>query len=195
MRKRSMLRLRSTLLAAVLGTALVLPIAQPAMAQGAFVEQVASVSAIVHDVDLTTRQVLLEIGEGEFVTVVAPEEVRNLPQVEVGDMVDLVFYGGIAASLAPAGEAPIATDTTEALIRAEEGERPSGASLRELTSTVTFDAYDPETGIVTFTGQSGLQRQVEIQDPDMQAFVETLEAGDAVDVTVIEIIALEVTGN
>ena len=187
--------LKSTLIAAVLATALALPFAQPAQAQGAFVEQVATVSALVHDVDLTTRQVLLQIGEGEFVTVVAPEEVRNLPQVEVGDTVNLAFYGGIAASLAPAGEAPIATDTTDALVRAEEGERPAGASLRELTTTVTFDAYDGETGIVTFTGQTGLQRQVVVEDPEMREFVETLEAGDQVDVTVIEIIALEVTGN
>lgn len=190
-----MLRSKSALVAAVLGTALVLPLAGPTSAQGAFVEQVASVAALVHDVDLTTRQVLLQIGEGEFVTVVAPEEVRNLPQVEVGDTVNLAFYGGIAASLAPAGEAPIPTDTTDALIRAEEGQRPSGASLRELTTTVTFDAYDAESNIVTFTGQTGLQRQVVVEDPEMRSFVETLEAGDQVDVTVIEIIALEVMGN
>jgi hypothetical protein len=162
--------------------------------QGAFVEQVATVSAIVHDVDLTTRQVLLQIGEGEFVTVVAPEEVRNLPQVEVGDTVNLAFYGGIAASLAPAGEPPIATDMGEAMVRAEEGERPAGATLSELTTTVTFDAFEPETGIVTFTGQSGIQRQVLVQDPEMLGFVESLEPGDQVDVTVIEVIALEVLG-
>ena len=187
--------LRSTLIAAVLGTALVLPQVQPARAQGAFVEQVATVSALVHDVDLTTRQVLLQVGEGEFVTVVAPEEIRNLPQLAVGDTVNLAFYGGIAASLAPAGEAPIVTDTTDALIRAEEGQKPSGATLRELTTTVTFDAFEPETGIVTFTGQTGLQREVAVQDPEMRDFVATLEAGDQVDVTVIEIIAIDVVGD
>ncbi len=168
-----------------------LPAAQE-QSQGAFVEQVASVSAIVHDVDLTTRQVLLELGAGEFVTVVAPEEVRNLPQLEVGDTVNLAFYGGIAANLKPAGEAALPTEVSEALIRAEEGQRPAGAALSELATTVTFDAFDPETGIVTFTGQSGLQRQVEVQDPEMRSFVETLNAGDQVDVVVIEIVALEV---
>jgi hypothetical protein len=185
-------RLKPALLVAALGTALSFPLAQPSLAQGAFVERVASVSAVVHDVDLTTRQVLLETADGAFTTVVAPEEVRNLPQVEVGDTVTLSFYGGIAASLAPAGEPPIVMDTAEALVRAEEGERPAGAMLSELTTTVTFDAFDPETGIVTFTGQSGMQRMVEVQDPEMRAFVETLDAGDQVDVTVIEIVALEV---
>jgi hypothetical protein len=191
-----MLRQKILALSAVAGMALAPLLAVTADAQdrpqGAFVEQVAAIQALVHEVDLTTRQVLLQTGENEFVTVVAPEEVRNLPQLEVGDTVNLTFYGGIAASLAPAGEAPIAMDTTQALVRAEEGERPAGAMLSELTTTVTFDAFDPETGIVTFTGQSGMQRMVEVQDPEMLAFVETLDAGDQVDVTVIEIVALEV---
>jgi hypothetical protein len=191
-----MLRQKILALSAVAGMALAPLLAVTADAQdrpqGAFVEQVAAIQALVHEVDLTTRQVLLQTGENEFVTVVAPEEVRNLPQLEVGDTVNLTFYGGIAASLAPAGEAPIAMDTTQALVRAEEGERPAGAMLSELTTTVTFDAFDPETGIVTFTGQSGMQRMVEVQDPEMRAFVETLDAGDQVDVTVIEIVALEV---
>lgn len=191
-----MLRQKILALSAVAGMALAPLLAVTADAQdrpqGAFVEQVAAIQALVHEVDLTTRQVLLQTGENEFVTVVAPEEVRNLPQLEVGDTVNLTFYGGIAASLAPAGEAPIAMDTTQALVRAEEGERPAGAMLSELTTTVTFDAFDPETGIVTFTGQSGMQRMVEVQDPEMRAFVETLAAGDQVDVTVIEIVALDV---
>jgi hypothetical protein len=191
-----MSRLKIIALAALAGVALLPPLSLKLSAQdqpqGAFVERVAAVSAVVHDVDLTTRQVLLETADGAFTTVVAPEEVRNLPQLEVGDTVTLSFYGGIAASLAPAGEAPIAMDTAQALVRAEEGERPAGAMLSELTTTVTFDAFDPETGIVTFTGQSGQQRMVEVQDPEMRAFVETLDAGDQVDVTVIEIVALEV---
>lgn len=184
--------LKSLTLAALLAALPLLPATGQDRPQGAFVEQVATVSALVHDVDLTTRQVLLGLGEGEFVTVVAPEEVRNLPQLDVGDTVNLTFYGGIAASLAPVGEPPIVMDTVDALIRAEEGQRPAGASLSELTTTVTFDAYDPESHVVTFTGQAGVQRQVEVQDEEMRAFVETLEAGDQVDVTVIEIIALEV---
>ncbi len=186
---------QQTILAAVAGALLLAQVDTAAaqdQPQGAFVEQVAAVSALVHDVDLTTRQVLLEFGQGEFVTIVAPEEVRNLPQVEVGDTVNLAFYGGIAASLTPAGGEPLPTDVSEALVRAEEGQRPAGAALSQLTTTVTFDAYDAETNVVTFTGQSGLQRQVEVQDPEMRAFVETLGAGDQVDVTVIEIIALEV---
>jgi hypothetical protein len=187
-----MSRFANVLVSTALAALLLTPWAAPVQAQGAFVERVAAASAMVHDVDLTTRQVLLEFGDGEFVTIVAPEEVRNLPQVQVGDTVNLAFYGGIAASLSPAGQGPMATDLTEALVRAEEGERPAGAALRELSSTVTFDAYDAATGIVTFTGQSGLQRQVVVEDPEMAAFVETLEAGDMVDVMVIEIIALEV---
>ena len=76
---------------------------------GAVIEQTAVSSALVHDVDLTTRQVLLETEDGRFVTVVAPPEVRNLPQVEVGDTVTIGYYGGIVASLVPPGAEPITT--------------------------------------------------------------------------------------
>ena len=83
-------------------------------------------------------------------------------------------------------------DLATAVARAEEGERPAGATLNQLTTTVTFDAFDAETGVVSFTGQSGLQRTVEVVDPDMRAFVETLEVGDQVDVSIVEVIAIEV---
>lgn len=185
---------KSALLAAALGAALVLPWDKPvhAQAEGAIVEETVTSSALVHDVDLTARQVLLETEDGRFLTFDVPDDVRNLEQVEVGDSVNVLYYGGIAASLAAHGDEPVGMDMATAVARAEEGERPAGATLNQLTTTVTFDAFDAETGIVSFTGQSGLQRTVEVVDPDMRAFVETLEAGDQVDVSIVEIIAIEV---
>lgn len=176
-----------------LAGALVMALPQaPGLAQGAAVEEVATATALVHDVDLTSRQVLVETEDGRFVTLVAPEEVRNLPQLAVGDTLTIGYYGGIAASLAPAGGPPIETSMSDALIRAEEGERPAGAAISEVVTTVTFDAYDAATGVVTFTGQSGIQRTVAVEDPEMRAFVETLEAGDQVDVHMVEILAIVV---
>jgi len=185
---------KSALLATALGAALVLPWDKPVQAQadGAIVEETLTSSALVHDVDLTARQVLLETEDGRFLTFDVPDDVRNLEQVEVGDSVNVLYYGGIAASLTAPGEEPIGMDLATAVARAEEGERPAGATLNQLTTTVTFDAFDAETGIVSFTGQSGLQRTVEVVDPDMRAFVETLEVGDQVDVSIVEVIAIEV---
>jgi hypothetical protein len=187
-----MQRFKSALYAALLGGIVALPMATPVYSQGAFVEEVATGSALVHDVDIVARQVLLETEDGRFLTYNVPDDVRNLAQVEVGDTVNVLYYGGIAASLAPAGQEPIVMDMATAMARAEEGERPAGATMSELTTTVSFDDFDNETGIVTFTGQSGIQRSVEVVKPDMRAFVETLEPGDKVDVTLIEIIAIEV---
>ncbi len=185
---------KSALLAAALGAALILPWDKPVQAQadGAIVEETVTSSALVHDVDLTARQVLLETEDGRFLTFDVPDDVRNLEQVEVGDSVNVLHYGGIAASLTAPGEEPIGMDLATVVARAEEGERPAGATLNQLTTTVTFDAFDAETGMVSFTGQSGLQRTVEVVDPDMRAFVETLEVGDQVDVSIVEVIAIEV---
>lgn len=183
---------KSAFFAVALGAALVIAQHSPLQAQGASVEETAVSSALVHDVDVTARQVLLETEDGRFLTFDVPDDVRNLEQVEVGDSVNVLYFGGIAASLAAPGDEPIVMDMATAMARAEEGERPAGATMQELTTTVTFDAFDPETSMVTFTGQAGVQRTVEVADPDMRAFVETLEAGDQVDVTVVEIIAIEV---
>ena len=187
-----MQNVKSAFFAAALGAALVIAQHSPVKAQGATVEETAVSSALVHEVDYTARQVLLETEDGRFLTFDVPDDVRNLEQVEVGDSVNVMYFGGIAASLAAPGDEPIVMDMATAMARAEEGDRPAGATMQELTTTVTFDAFDPETSMVMFTGQAGVQRSVEVADPDMRAFVETLEAGDQVDVTVVEIIAIEV---
>ena len=187
-----MQNVKSAFFAAALGAALVIAQHSPVKAQGATVEETAVSSALVHEVDYTARQVLLETEDGRFLTFDVPDDVRNLEQVEVGDSVKVMYFGGIAASLAAPGDEPIVMDMATAMARAEEGDRPAGATMQELTTTVTFDAFDPETSMVMFTGQAGVQRSVEVADPDMRAFVETLEAGDQVDVTVVEIIAIEV---
>lgn len=159
---------------------------------GAVIEQTAVSSALVHDVDLTTRQVLLETEDGRFVTVVAPPEVRNLPQVEVGDTVTIGYYGGIVASLVPPGAEPITTQGDTALMRSEEGERPAGATVTTIDTSVVFQAFDAATGRVTFRPQDGPERSLAVRDPEMRAFVETLKPGDTVQVTLVEVIAMVV---
>ena len=184
---------RTTSLLALAGFAmgLLLP-AGAGATEGAFVEEVAQGTALVHDVDLTTRQVLLETQDGDFVTIVAPEEVRNLPQVSPGDTLTITYYGGIAAALAPEGAGPMPTETVSGMARAPEGKLPAGAVMSEIATTVTFDAFDAETREVRFTGESGLQRAVTVTDPAMVAFVEGLAAGDQVDVVFIEVLAIAV---
>ncbi|MEZ5904374.1 MAG: hypothetical protein R3C69_04440 [Geminicoccaceae bacterium] len=185
-----MLNIAARISGAILACLVAMPIAWAQ--EGAVVEQTAIGTALVHDVDLTTRQVLLETEDGSFVTVVAPPEVRNLPQVEVGDTVTIGYYGGIVASLVPPGSEPIATQGDTSLLRAEEGERPAGATVTTLDTSVTFQAFDADTGSVSFKPQEGPERSLVVRDPDMRAFVETLKPGDVVQVTLVEVIALVV---
>lgn len=185
-----MLKFATRIGGAILACVVALPIGWAQ--EGAVVEETAIGSALVHDVDLTTRQVLLEAEDGRFITVVAPPEVRNLPQVEVGDTVTIGYYGGIIASLVPPGAEPITTQGDTALVRGEEGERPAGATVTTVDTSVVFQSFDADTGRVSFKPQDGPERSLVVQDPDMRAFVETLETGDTVQVTLVEIIALVV---
>ncbi len=185
-----MLKVAARIGGAVLACLVAMPIAWAQ--EGAVVEQTAIGTALVHDVDLSTRQVLLETEDGRFITVVAPPEARNLPQVEVGDTVAVGYYGGIIASLVPPGSEPIPTQGDTSLVRTEEGERPAGATVTTLDTSVVFKAYDADTGQVSFEPQEGPERSLVVSDPEMRAFVETLEPGDVVQVTLVEVIALVV---
>ena len=90
------------------------------------------------------------------------------------------------------GSEPIATQADTSLLRAEEGERPAGATVTTLDTSVVFEAFDASTGSVSFKPQEGPERSLVVRDPEMRAFVETLEPGDVVQVTLVEVIALVV---
>ena len=84
------------------------------------VEQVREVSATVTAVDLPGRLVTLRGPEGKLFTVEAGEEVRNLPQVEVGDRVVVRYYEAIAAELAkPGQQAAASAEVTRAPLGAQ----------------------------------------------------------------------------
>ena len=72
-----MQHVKSAFFAVALGAALAIPQHGPALAQGAVVEETAVSSALVHDVDYTARQVLLETEDGRFLTFDVPDDVRN----------------------------------------------------------------------------------------------------------------------
>ena len=62
-------------------------------------------SATVESVDMGTRKVVLRAEDGTKESFVASPEVRNLPQVRVGDKVTATYQEAIAVRMAPVGSA------------------------------------------------------------------------------------------
>ena len=106
----------------------------------ATVERTSEVTATVTAIDLPERLVTLRGPEGNLFTVQASEEVRDLPQLEVGDRVVVRYYEAIAAELAKPGQEASASATA---MRAPPGAKPGGELAQEVTAMVKIVAVDP----------------------------------------------------
>ena len=150
----------------------------------ATVEVTATVIAIYQD----TREVTLRMEDGTEVTFVASEDVKNLPQVKVGDVLHVVYAEALAYEVRKGGTTA-APATAIAGGAAELGQRPAGALARQTTATVAITAIDPKVPSVTFQGPAGNSRTIKVLHPEK---LEGVSVGDTVDLTFTEALAIKV---
>jgi hypothetical protein len=155
----------------------------------ATVERTSEVTATVTAIDVPARLVTLQGPEGDLFTVEVDEEVRNLPQVEVGDRVVVRYHEAIAAQIAKPGQEASASVTA---MRAPPGARPGAELAQQVTEMVKITDLDLATHTVSFTDPEGRAQTVTVRDPEMRDFVETLKVGDEVAVTYTEALAISV---
>jgi hypothetical protein len=159
------------------------------------IEGTEEVSATVEAIDVNTRMVVLRESDGTEFALLVPEEVRNLAQVKVGDRVVTRYRESLGAQLRKRGEgsgdtqAP-AVSTTAA--RAADGAKPSLTSSTETSQTVRITNVDKKNHIVSFYGSDGLARVLPVRTPQGQEFIAGLEAGDEVELTYTEAVAMSV---
>ena len=91
-------------------------------AQG--VVSVVSAEATVKAIDHKRREVTLERADGTRVQLTVGKEVRNLPQVEVGDRVTVDMLEAVTVEVLSSGEADPGAEVAAASATAEPGERP-----------------------------------------------------------------------
>lgn len=159
----------------------------------AFVENTHEVTATVIAIEPETRLVTLRSEDGRELVVEAGEQVRNFEQIEAGDRVDVLFYEALVAEVT---DAPATGEADEPLViesrRAPLGAKPEGVVGMVYTAVVTIDEVDAEKNTVSFTGPGGHSRQLSVQRPEMQAFLKDLSAGDRVQVSYGEALAVSV---
>lgn len=197
--KHGKLRLRSSAFVASIGGTMLFAVVATGQ-ERAFVEETQEVTATVTAIDHETRLLTLRGEDGAEMVVEAGEQVRNFDQIETGDQVDVMYYEALMAEVA---EAPATEDTEEAgeqvvpvvleAARAPLGAKPEGAVGMVYTAVVTIDAVDTDANVVEFTGPGGQPRIIEVQRPEMQAFIKDLSPGDRVKVTYGEALAVAVT--
>ncbi len=165
------------------------PAASPAAApRGQAVVATIEVTATVTAIDQSTRAVTLRQDDGTEVSFVASEDVKNLAQVQVGDVLHVVYAEALAYEVRKGGTAA-APMTAVAGGAAELGQRPAGALARQTTVTVAIIAIDPQVPSVTFQGPAGNTRTIKVLHPEK---LEGVRVGDTVDVTFTEALAIKV---
>lgn len=160
------------------------------------IEGTEEVSATVQAIDVDTRMVVLRSNEdGAEFALLVPPDVRNLAQVKVGDRVVTRYHESLGAELRKRGDgsgdtqAP-AVSTTAA--RGADGAKPSVTSSTQTSQTVRITNVDTKNNIVSFYGSDGLARVLPVRSPQGQEFIAQLKAGDEVELTYTEAVAMSV---
>lgn len=156
-------------------------------------EKLSEVSATVAAIDQESRILSLKGDDGSSTTFQVGPEVKNFPQIRVGDKVVVSYYRGIAAELQPKGT-PLSkkVDQLDVTTAAEAGTKPGGGMGSAVRATVVIQKADPNGYSVTFKRPDGTSRTLEVKSPEGQNFVAKLKKGDQVEVLYVEAVAVEV---
>jgi hypothetical protein len=149
-----------------------------------------TLNATVAAVNQETREVTLKDADGNELTITAGEDVKNLPQVEVGDHVEVAYYESVNIELLGPEQAERGAAAMSALETAEPGQKPAGAMATEVSVVATIDAINKEAETVTLTGPEGNTKTVKVRNP---ANLEKVAVGDQVMITLTRAVAVDVT--
>ena len=148
------------------------------------------IDAVVVAVDVEDRVIVLRGPEGNEMAMRAGPEVRNLEQVQPGDILRVGFYSGYTVAMAEPGSA--GTDVDFAAGRRPEGERPGVAAGTTTRATVEILSVAKDGTSVSFRDSEGRIQSISVVRDDGQAFARKLKAGDLVDLSYSEAVAISV---
>jgi Cu/Ag efflux protein CusF len=158
---------------------------KPSVTKSMLIQATATVQAI----DLKKRKVTLKGENGEVFDVTVGKEVKNLPQVKVGDLVKVKYYESIGVEVMKAGEAPKGASSMAVGARAKPGQMPSGLIGKQVTVTAKVEAIDKKTQEVTLKGPEGKTVKVHVKNPNN---LKNVQVGDDVVITYTEAMAISV---
>jgi len=149
--------------------------------------QVVTATATVQSVDPATREIVLKMPKGETHKIVAGDEVRNFDQIKAGDKVKVKYMESIAVELKKNGKAVVGRSDSEALSRAQPGQKPGGTAMREVSVTADVVGVDTQKNIVHVKNERGEIIDLQLADP---AQTKLVKKGDQVQATYTEALAI-----
>jgi hypothetical protein len=146
------------------------------------------VTAQVTSIEKATRTLTLKGPDGKTTDVVVGEEVKNFPQIKVGDFVVVQVVQSLALELmkTKGGEA---VGASGGMATAKPGERPAAVAAREVTAIAKVTAVDPKGKTISLRGPRGNTVKLDVQNPEQ---FKVVKVGDEVQVTYTEAAAVSV---
>lgn len=154
----------------------------PAVILGGAVKAEAEVIAV----DMKARKITLKGEEGTIQEVVVGKEMRNLPQVKVGDRV-VAEYDQILAMRLKKGAGLRVTEEREGGARAAQGEKPGAVMVKETHFVADVIAVDTKKGVVTIKGAKGRIVDLKVKD---KAVLKEIKVGDQVEGVYDQVLSL-----
>ena len=146
-----------------------------------------TVTSTVTALDLKTRVITLRGPKGDSVTFRVGDQVKNLPQVKVGDKVVMKYYQSLAVRMAMPGEAPVSEGAVTA--SAKPGQMPAGVAGTEKTIVATVVEVNDSDWTVTLRGPDKKLFTVQVQDPTQ---LDRVQEGEKVALTYTQALAVAV---
>jgi len=158
------------------------------------VGQLIEATATVEEIDLEKRLITLKGPTGNEVTSQVDPQVPNLDKVNVGDEVRVTYY---RAALQEAEKLDPTVKRSGTVIEAEAvtgtvGDKPLGAAGRQVRETVEVLLVDEYKKAIAFRGMDGKYREVSVDAPHLEHWLQDLVKGDKVRVVYVEALAIVV---
>ena len=145
--------------------------------------------AVVTEIDLETRQISLEVPNGDIITLTAREDVVKLEDISVGDTLVTTYIAGLEGEL----REPTAEELAEPWLVVEdgavsaEGEQPAIGGARIIRAVCTIEGMNPELGTVTIKDSRGKLHVIGDVEPEK---MEKASIGQTVVIVYAEALAL-----
>jgi hypothetical protein len=150
------------------------------------VMKVVEVTALVTAVDQKNRILTLKGPAGNEFSVLVDPAVKNLPQVNVGDVLAMKYYESVALDFRKGDGIRMQTviDTSET---AKKGQKPGAGAFTRINTVANIWAVDQAKGTVLVRGPYGHFAEVRLKDPKL---LDGVKVGDQMQVVYTQAVAI-----
>ncbi len=143
-------------------------------------------------IDLPNRLVTVKGPHEKDVTFQLSENAKSLPNLKVGDNVDIYVTRAVAYVLnSKVGGAPKASAEQGTIRATADNPNPGGEAFRQVRVTSKVEKIDLTTHEVTLLPPQGKVQVVKVENPDLQARMKNLKVGQTVDAIYTEVLRVE----